>query len=210
MATPKEALTGASQTININSNGKASPVNQSIGNQDTVTFKNNDANDAATVTFLGAGANEFNGTSGGSVTIPAGASSAPLTPLNSNVTVDYSITVGSNSGGPFSIQIGSGPLEIDIVDLEGDTNLPTSEIPNNGSVFFRNTMGYSATIQFNKANVLFDENGNSVTQQVVNANSAGAVLTGRGTNQDVGYTINLSGHPRIVETGSGSIKVGNT
>ena len=206
MATPKEALTGAVQSININSNGKASPRNQSIGNQDTVTFKNNDANNAATVTFLGAGANEF----GGAVTIPAGGSSAPLTPVNGNVTVDYDVTVGSNGGGPFSIQVGSGPLEIDIVDLEGDTNLPTAEIPNNGSVFFANTMGYTATIQFNKANVLFDENGNSVTQQVVNANLSGAVLTGRGTSQDVGYTINLAGHARKVETGSGSIKVGNT
>jgi len=206
MATPKEALTGAVQSININSNGKASPRNQSIGNQDTVTFKNNDANNAATVTFLGAGANEF----GGAVTIPAGGSSAPLTPVNGNVTVDYDVSVGSNGDGPFSIQAGSGPLEIDIVDLEGDTNLPTAEIPNNGSVFFANTMGYTATIQFNKANVLFDGNGNSVTQQVVNANSSGAVLTGRGTSQDVGYTINLAGHPRKVETGSGSIKVGNT
>jgi hypothetical protein len=205
MATPKEALTGAVQTININSDGKASPKNQSIGNQDTVTFKNNDANNAATVTFLGAGANEF----GGAVTIPAGASSASLTPVNSNLTVDYNVTVGGNGGGPFSIQVGSGPLEIDIVDLEGDTNLPTAEIPNNGSVFFANTMGYTATIQFNKANILFDENGNSVTQQVVNANSSGAVLTGRGTSQDVGYTINLASHPRKVQTGNGSIKVGS-
>jgi hypothetical protein len=206
MATPKEALIGASQNININSSGKASPSNQSIGNQDTVTFNNNDANNAATVTFLGAGANEFGASS---TTIPAGGSSGPLAPTTSNVTVDYNVTVGNNGGGPFSIQVGSGPLEIDIVDLEGDTNLPTAEIPNNGSVFFRNEMGYSATIQFNKANVLFDGNGNSVTQQVVNANSAGAVLTGRGTNQDVSYTINVTGHPRKVETGGGSIKVGS-
>jgi hypothetical protein len=207
MATPKEALVGASQSININSNGKASPANQSIGNQDTVTFNNHDANHAATVTFLGAGANEFGASS---VTIAAGGSSAPLTPVASNVTVDYDVTVGNNSGDPFSIQVGSGPLEIDIVDLEGDTNLPTAGIPNNGPVFFSNQMGYSATIQFDKANVLFDENGNSVTQQLVDANSPGAVLTGRGTNQDLGYTINMTGHPRKVETGSGSIKVGNT
>ena len=205
MATPKEALTGAAQTININSDGKASPKNQSIGNLDTVTFNNNDAQNIAPATFLGAGANEF----GGAVTIPAGASSAPLTPVNAYVTVNYQISVGSNGGGPFSIQVGGGPLEVDIVDLQGDTNLPTAEIPNNGSVFFANTMGYTATIQFNKANVLFDGNGNSVTQQVVNANTSGAVLTGRGTNQDVSYTITLAGHQRKVETGNGSIKVGS-
>jgi hypothetical protein len=204
MATPKEAL--ASQTININSDGKASPKNQSIGNQDTVTFKNNDPNNAATMTFLGAGANVFGF---GSVTIAAGASSSPLTPTTSNATVDYSVTVGNNSGGPFSIQVGTGPLEIDIVTVSGDVNLPNAEIPNNGSVFFQNNEGYAATIQFNKANVLFDQNGNSVTQQVVAGNSAGAVLTGRGTNQDVGYTIDMAGHPRKVETGTGTIKVGS-
>src|SRR4029077_5602619 len=125
MATPKEALTGAVQTININSDGKASPKNQSIGNQDTVTFKNNDEHNAATVTFLGAGANEF----GGAVTIPAGGSSAPLTPVNGNVTVDYDVTMGSNGGGPFSIQVGSGPLAIYLVGLWGDTNLPTAQFP---------------------------------------------------------------------------------
>lgn len=206
MATPKEALVGANQTININSNAKAAPPNQSIGSQDTVTFKNNDSNDAATMTFLGAGASVFGF---GSVTIAAGASSSPLTPTRS-ATVDYTVSVGNNSGGPFAIQVGNGALEIDIVTVNGDVNLPNAEIPSNGSVFFQNQEGYAATIQFNKANVLFDQNGNSVTQQVVSGNSAGAVLTGRGTNQDVGYTINMAGHPRKVETGSGSIKVGNT
>jgi hypothetical protein len=206
MATPKEAL-AASQTINLNDNAKASPRNQAIGNQDTVAFKNNSVIGPATVTFLGAGAGEFGSTN---VTISPGTTCNPLTPTTSNVTVNYNVSNGNSSGGPFSIQVGSGPLEIDIMDLEGDTNLPTAEIPNNGSVFFRNTMGYAATIQFNKANVLFDGNGNSVTQQVVSGNSAGAVLTGRGTNQDVAYTITMSGHPRKVETGGGSIKVGQT
>ena len=208
MATPKEALTGTSQTININSNAKASPANQSIGNQDTVTFKNNDSTNPATVTFLGAGANEFGASS---FQAPAGGGTVgPLTPTSQNVTVDYQVAVGASTDGPFAIEVGSGPLEIDIVSLEGDTNLPTAEIPNNGSVFFRNTMGYSATIQFNKANVLFDGNGNSVTQQTVSGNSPGAALTGRGTNQDVSYTINLAGHARKVDTGNGSIKVGQT
>lgn len=204
MATPKEALE-ASQTININANAHASPRNQSIGNQDTVAFKNNAPNDPATMTFLG-GANVFGV---GSVTIAAGVTSSPLTPNSGNVTVDYSVTVGNNSDGPFSIQVGTGPLEIDIVTVNGDVNLPTAEIPTNGSVFFDNQEGYAATIQFSKANVLFDQNGNSVTQQVVSGNSPGAVLTGRGTNQDVSYTITMAGHPRKVETGTGTIKVGS-
>lgn len=204
MATPKEAL-AASQTININANAHASPRNQSIGNQDTVAFKNNAPNDPATMTFLG-GANVFGV---GSVTIAAGVTSSPLTPSSSNVTVDYSVTVGNNSDGPYSIQVGSGPLEIDIVTVDGNVNLPTAEIPNNGSVFFNNQEGYAATIQFSKANVLFDQNGNSVTQQVVSGSSPGAVLTGRGTNQDVSYTITMAGHPRLSDTGNGSIKIGS-
>lgn len=205
MATPKEALE-ASQTININSNAHASPRNEPMGNQDTVAFKNNAPNDPATMTFLGAGASVFGL---GSVTIASGATSSPLTPTTSNVTVDYSVTVGNNSAGPFSIQVGNGPLEIDIVTVDGNVNLPTAEIPNNGSVFFQNQEGYAATIQFSKANVLFDQNGNSVTSQVVSGNSAGAVLTGRGTNQDVSYTITMAGHPRLADTGNGSIKVGS-
>jgi hypothetical protein len=206
MATPKEALVGSTQIININSNGKASPANESIGNQDTIAFKNNDQANPATMTFLGAGAGEFGSTN---VTISPGQTCNPLTPTASNVTVNYVVNVSGNSGGPFSIQVGSGPLEIDIVTLNGDVNLPNAEIPNNGTVFFKNDEGYAATIQFGKANVLFDQNGNSVTQQVVGGNSSGAVLTGRGTSQDVSYTITLAGHPRKVETGNGSIKVGS-
>lgn len=210
MATPKEALTGVSQTININSNAKASPKNQSIGNQDTVTFKNNDPNNGATVTFQGAGANEFGASS---FTVPAGGGTAgPLTPTLQNVTVDYQITMGPDTGLAFSIEVGSGPLEIDIVNVFGDTNLPTAGIPNNGTLFFKNLTGGTATITFRKPNVLFDSNGNSVTSQVVNPNSSGAVLTGRGTNQDVGYGLSVSADedPGRVGDGSGTIKVGST
>ena len=114
MATPKEALTGISQTININSNAKASPKNQPIGNSDTVTFKNNDPNNTATVTFLGAGADEFsyNGSTVSSVTVTAGGTAGPLTPNNSNLTVDYQVSIAPQQGGPFSIEVGSGPLQI--------------------------------------------------------------------------------------------------
>lgn len=212
MATPKEALTGTSPTIQINSSAKASPKNQPMGNSDTVTFKNNDANDQATVTFLGAGANEFsyNGSTVSSVTVPAGGGTAgPLTPNSSNVTVDYEVAVGANTGGPFSIEVGTGPLQINIVDDDGDTDLPTAEIPNNGTLVFNNEDENTATITFDKANVLFDSNGNSVTSQNVSGKSQGALLTGRGTNQDVSYTISMAEHPRRIETGTGSIKVGS-
>jgi hypothetical protein len=211
MASPKEAVVGAAQNININSNAKASPSNQSIGNTDSVIFNNSDSNDAATVSFLAHGVNEFSyqGTPISSFTIPAGGSYGPLTPTAQNVTVDYNVSVGQNSGGPFSVEVGSGPLQIDIVDVFGNTDLPVAGIPNNGTLFFNNEASGTATITFGRANILFDSNGNSVTSQTVNANSAGALLTGRGTNQDVSYSVDVADHPRRVEGGNGTIKVGS-
>ena len=212
MATPKEALTGASQTININSNAKASPANQGIGDTDNVTFQNNDHTDSATVTFLGAGANEFNyqGMNASTISVPAGGSVGPLVPNTPNVTVDYNVSVGNNNDGPFSIEVGSGPLEIDIVNVFGNTNLMYAAIPNNGTVFFKNETTGTATIAFTPADVLYDSNGNSVSQQTVNPQSSGAVLTGKGTNKNVSFSINVSvGESDRVETGNGSIKVGS-
>jgi hypothetical protein len=211
MATPKEALTGTNQTININ-NAKASPKNQAIGNQDTVTFKNNATNDAATITFLGAGANEF-GTN--PIMVAASGSSSELTPGTANVTVDYQITQGGTTGGLCSIEVGSGPLEIDIVDAIGNTNLEHAEIPNNGTVFFKNeSTSQPASIAFSgDQNVLFYPDGTPVTSPVaVPANSSTVNLQGRGTNKEVSYQITmLAGQSdRITTSGNGSIKVGQT
>jgi len=209
MATPKEALTGAVQPININQHAKAAPPNQAIANTDSVQFTNSDPSDTATVTFLGAAANVF-GASTVSIA-PNGGTSGQLTPNQSNLTVDYKVAVGSSTGGPFAIEVGSGPLEIDIVDTTGNTNLGTAEIPNNGSLYFKNETSETATIDFDAANALFDSNGNSVTSQTVNPNSSGGVLTGRGTNKDVTYSVDMTPiQPGRVATGNGSIKIGQT
>jgi hypothetical protein len=210
MATPKEALTGTNHTINVN-NAKASPKNQKMENQDTVTFKNNDTN-AATITFLGAGANEF-GTN--PIMVAASGSSSALTPGTANVTVNYRITQGGATGGLCSIEVGSGPLEIDIIDANGKTNLEDAEIPNNGTVFFKNeSTSQPASIAFGgDQNVLFYPNGSPVTSPVVvPANSSTPNLQGRGTNKDVSYQITmLAGESdRITTGGNGSIKVGQT
>jgi hypothetical protein len=216
MATPRGAITGAIQVININSQAKAAPPNQAIANTDTVQFKNNDPANAATVTFLGAGANVFseNGVPITTLTIPAASQSGALTPGQSNLTVDFSVVVGSNQGGPFSIQIGSGPLEIDIINTAGNTNLGTAAIPNNGTLFFNNQTSKQATVTFGAPNVLYDSNGNSVTSQSVAANTQGAVLTGKGTNKSVTYGVAISavmGERRSgVGDGSDTIMVGST
>lgn len=211
MVAPKEALVG-NQPININSQAKASPANQVIGNNDTVTFNNNDPSNSATVSFLGAATNEFsyNGANMPTVTIAAGSSSMALTPNAPNVTANYNVAIGAKNDGPFAIVVGSGRLEIDIVDNSGSTNMPFAEIPNNGSLFFNNTLNYQVTVTFSKPNVLFDSNGNSVTSQVIPATNAGGTLTGRGTNNDVKYTTQVADDRGRVRDGSGTIKIGRT
>ena len=215
MATPKEALSGAVQTININSQAKAAPPDKQMDNTDTVQFTNNDPTDDATITFEGAGAGVFtlNGQPVTTLTVSAGGGvSGELSPSQSNLTVDYAVSVGTNSAGPFSIEIGTGPLEIDILDTEGDTNLEFAAIPNNGTLYFQNETSQTATIVFGgDKNVLYDSNGNAVTSQTVNANSPGGVLTGKGSNKNVTYGVTTSiAEPERVESGGGSIKVGQS
>ena len=214
MATPKEALTGTSHTININSNAKASPSNLAIGNQDTVTFQNNDQTSNATVTFLGAGADEFDyeGQPATTVSVPAGGSSGPLTPNTANVTVNYDVQLGPEDDGPFAISVGSGPLEIDIVGDDGSTNLEKAGIPNNGTLFFKNeSTDDRATITFGGDKVLYDPNGKQVDSLVVDASSSSEVLTGKGTDKQVTYSIAMSLQADGgLGGGNGSIKVGQT
>jgi len=214
MATSKEALVGATQNININSNAKAAPPNQAIGNADSVTFNNNDQNDSATIQFLGNGANEFTyqGSPVSSFAIAPANSFGPLVPTTSNVTVDYNVTVGQNSGGPFSIQVGSGPLQIDIVNVAGNTDLPTAAIPNNGTVTFSNLTTGTAYVTFLPTDALYDQNGSPVSEQVVSASTLGAPLTGRGTNKNVSYWVTVITQVKSdrVETGNGTIKIGQT
>jgi hypothetical protein len=128
------------------------------------------------------------------------------------LTADYVVSAGANDGGPFSIEIGTGPLEIDIVDDDGDTNLEDAAIPNNGTLYFKNETGETATITFGgDKDVLYDSNGNAVTSQIVDNNSPGGVLTGKGSNKQVTYSIGMSiAEPGRVGTGGGSIKVGQT
>jgi hypothetical protein len=216
MATPKEALTGnVAQSININSQAKAAPPNKPMANTDTVQFTNNDPVDSAMVTFEGAGAGIFtlNGQPVTAVTVSAnGGVSGQLTPTQSNLTVNYLVSAGANDDGAFSIEIGTGPLEIDIVDTDGDTNLESAAIANNGTLFFKNETGENATITFGgDKDVLYDSNGNAVTSQKVNNNSSGGLLTGKGSNKRVTYGVAMSvTEPGRVGTGGGSIKVGQT
>ena len=212
MATPKGAITGAVQPILIGASGNASPPNQLMGNVDTVQYQNGNSVTNATVKFLGAGKYAF-GNNNSSVTVPSNNGKSGQLPPQlawNNCTVNYAVTLGVTQSPTFSIQIGTGPLEIDITDTAGTTNIPASAIGNNGTLFFKNLTAEKATLNFGGDQVLYDSNGNLVTSQVVNANSSGAVLTGRGTNKNVTYTVAMSAAAYgDVRGGSGSIKVGH-
>ena len=208
MAHPKEAPIAAQQPINISSQGTASPHNLPMANTDTVVFNNNNPTDTASVTFLGAGASVF---SNPPVMVPNG-SSPGLPPQQPDVTVNYLVGMGGASHGPFSIQVGTGPLEIDVLDAFGNTNLPNAAIPNNGQVQFcdKSTVGGNVTFD----SPLYDQNGNPVTSQPLTANTYSAPLTGRGTNKNVRFFTNMNvpkehshGHGGV-GGGSGTIKIG--
>src|SRR5215831_18691209 len=210
MAHPKEAPIAAQQPININSQGTASPHNLPMADTDTVVFNNNNPTDTASVTFLGAGASVF---SNPPVMVPNG-SSPSLSPQQPDVTVNYLVGMGGASHGPFSIQVGSGPLEIDVLDGFGNTNLPNAAIPNNGQIQFKDLTSIGGTVTFNSP--LYDGNGNPVTSQQLNANSPSPALTGRGTNKEVLYFTNMNTNAAKEHThghggvggGSGTIKIG--
>lgn len=204
MAQPKEALVGAQQPIDINSQGKASPHNRTMGNTDTVVFNNNSPTDSATVAFQGAGADVFPDPP----PISPGTSSGSLSPQESDVTVNYEVTMGGNTTGPFSIQVGTGPLQIDVISSSGATDLPKAAIPNNGQIQFYDETDYDGTVKFSDA--LYDGNDNPVTSQPLTANSFSPPLTGKGTNKDIKYTVemNLQAQQQGVGGGSGTIKIG--
>src|SRR5215471_11704953 len=109
---------------------------------------------------------------------------------NNNPTDTASVTFLGAGAGPFSIQVGTGPLEIDVLDAFGNTNLPNAAIPNNGQVQFcdKSTVGGNVTFD----SPLYDQNGNPVTSQPLTANTYSAPLTGRGTNKNVRFFTNMN------------------
>jgi hypothetical protein len=98
------------------------------------------------------------------------------------------------------------------VDAVGNIDLPTAAIPNNGTVTFNNETSGTAYVTFSPSEALYDQNNNPVAEQVVNASTAGAPLTGRGTNKNVSYWVNVISRAKSdhVETGNGTIQIGQT
>jgi hypothetical protein len=125
----------ATRIIHIDKKSKASPRSKKIGNRETIAFKTKGTKKVATVVFLGSADNELTKKAAAKVTVSAGRASARLSPKKTNLTVDCEIKLGSLKAGPFSIQMGQGPLKLTI-DGNGDVDLPDAAIPDSGTVIF--------------------------------------------------------------------------
>jgi hypothetical protein len=221
-ATCKTAETReATRIIHIDKKGKTWPRSKKIGNRETIAFKIKGTKKFASVVFLGSADNEFTKKAAAKVTVSAGRPSARLSPKKTNVTVDYEIKLGSLKAGPFSIQVGQGPLKL-AIDGNGDVDLPYAAVPDSGTVIFHNQAGKVAQITFTGDKALFDgANPVSSPQDIRIGGDIGA-FTGRGKNRKVKYHIDLLADagisPRIemlsaasgAARGNGTIKVGQT
>ena len=122
------------QRININAQG-ADPAGVLIDDSQPVQFNNNNSGSAISITFARtAVTNEQvfadipNIAAGGSFT---------ESPLLQDKAVNYSVTIGQNTYGPFAIQVGSGAFQIN--GTGGDPNPMVAVIPPNGNVQFAST-----------------------------------------------------------------------
>jgi hypothetical protein len=133
MATAR-VYTAADQPVNINPQGQANPAGCSIENGQNVTFTNNSG---STISILFAQTaiskqtvfNDINNLAPG-----ANYTEAPLVP---NITVNYNVSMGGQTGEPFAIEVGAGPLEISVT---GTNPTPAAgAIPPNGEIQFTAT-----------------------------------------------------------------------
>jgi len=131
--------------------------------------------------------------------LAAGANSGQISPLMNNVTVNFTITNLSAGGGtssPGAIQVGTGPLRIDIVG--GNTSPDPVSIPRGGQLQLRPDASYQVSITPPNA---FSPNVTSITP----TNSP--VMTATNLASQATYT--LVG-PGIKGTkGKGTVKIGS-
>ena len=143
--------------ITITSSGVASP-NQTciIANGQQVIFTNTSGSSVNIVFQLDAQdptVAVFNNVNGLSPTAPNNTNSQ--TPLTSNRTVNYSIVIGTNTFGPYAIQVGAGPMYISVsynsALNKGDVTPDTAVVPFRGTVEMIST-DYQYRITWNASN----------------------------------------------------------
>ncbi|MBV9572943.1 MAG: hypothetical protein JOY93_02725 [Acidobacteriales bacterium] len=130
MATARK-LPDLANVITINASGAAQPAT-TIGNSDSISF-HNAAPNAIKITFTNSNGTVFNDIP----SIGVGQTSAAQNPQQINQTVNYSVTNLSSQGvqGPYAIEVGSGPLRVNIVNGNATpASMATVEIPQGGQV----------------------------------------------------------------------------
>ena len=109
-----------------------------IGSSDTITFHNG-CTFPIDIVF---GPNSF-----GTITVQPGQTSRSLGGNNLNVTYDYWVfnhSTGAQTGGPYAVQFGIGPLQVSIVSANG----VTLAIPNGGEIQFNSDAAYTISWTF--------------------------------------------------------------
>ena len=101
----------ADQPISVNAQGQANPAGCSIENGQNVTFTNNSGSPisilfAQTAISKKKVFDDINNLAPGS-----NYTDAPLVP---NITVNYNVSMGGQTYGPFAIEVRAGPLEISV------------------------------------------------------------------------------------------------
>jgi hypothetical protein len=193
MATARHRLEQLWQ-IDITSTGSAQQPDTNIANTDNIEFKNLAPFDVA-ITFTTTSGTVFNNIPD----IPRnGGVSAPQSPQMMNVTVNYSIkNLSTNtSQGPYGIEVGSGPMQINLANETPDP--PTISIPHGGKIQFDNEDSVSYDISWSPAGV-FTPNVNPL---VSGMNQMQTVAAG---NQANSATYNLLIQTKI--KGRGTVKI---
>lgn len=121
------------QEININPQG-ANPAGVLIDDGQPVQFNNNSGS-AISITFASTAITDEQ-VFADIPNIPSGGSFTE-SPLLQDKAVNYSITIGQNTCGPFAIQVGTGAFQIDGTGGNPDPNV--AAIPPNGNVIFNST-----------------------------------------------------------------------
>src|SRR5215469_8150854 len=133
MATAR-VFTAADQPVNINPQGQANPAGCQIQDGQNVTFTNNSSSPISILFDQTAISNQTVFDDINSLAPGSNYTEAPLVP---NITVNYNVSMGGRTTGPFAIEVGTGPLEISITATNPTPSVGV--IPPNGEIQFTAT-----------------------------------------------------------------------
>jgi len=126
--------------ITVTAQGTAAVRDVQISNSSGIQFLSN-ATFPVAITFTASAGTEF----GNIASIASGQTSGFQVGRSPNITVNYTITnlTSGQVRGPYRIQIGTGPIQINISG--GWPDLDTIEVPANGQIQFNSDAAYTLT-----------------------------------------------------------------